>query len=172
MANLKTDNESDNSLRTHIDTNDTIGAKEVNRKHKYLEIAFMSCVSGAGLLFGFSSALSSAKKKDVNAFDKGISIVKTVGTESGGSLAMRALLWGTVYACTGFGLLCFTVWKAMGVNDLQEFRHKVGTYLPRLTPTEPTNSRTEFASLNDLLQYIIDESDKSKPQDNDNKSDK
>ncbi|CAG2112979.1 unnamed protein product [Medioppia subpectinata] len=141
--------------------------KSGKRNNKYLEIAFMSCVTGAGLLFGFSTALSNAKKKDVNAFDKGISIVKTVGNQSGGSLAMRALLWGTVYACTGFGVFCFTVWKAMGVNDLKEFRHKVGTYLPRLTPTESTNARTEFASLKDLLQYIIDESDRSKSEDND-----
>ena len=30
----------------------------------------MSCVSGAGVLYGFSSALASAKKKDTNSFDK------------------------------------------------------------------------------------------------------
>ena len=35
-----------------------------------LEIAFMACVSGGGLLFGFSTALATAKKKDSNAFDK------------------------------------------------------------------------------------------------------
>ena len=60
--------------------------KQKKRKNRYLgiydnifvlsnlqlsaEIAFMSCVTGGSLLFGFSSALSSAKKKDVNAFDK------------------------------------------------------------------------------------------------------
>ena len=102
----------------------------------------MSCVSGAGLLFGFSTALASAKKKDSNAFDKvsiyliycpkdidcslsylieqkGITMARVVATETGGSLAMRALLWGTVYACTGFGLICLTVWKAMDVKDVR-----------------------------------------------------
>ncbi|XP_054163522.1 transmembrane protein 242-like, partial [Oppia nitens] len=151
----KQTNETINGLSNTLD-NKIVDKTNGKRNNKYLEMAFMSCVAGAGLLFGFSTALSSAKKKDVNAFDKGISIVRTVGTESGGSLAMRALLWGSVYACTGFGLLCFTVWKAIGVNDLQEFRQKVGTYLPRLTP-EVHTSRTDFSSLQDLLQYIIDE---------------
>lgn len=38
--------------------------------------------------------------------------------ESGGSLAMRALGWGTLYAVGGFGVFCAGVWKMMGVSNV------------------------------------------------------
>lgn len=38
--------------------------------------------------------------------------------ESGSSLAMKALGWGTFYAVSGFSIFCFGVWKLMGVKDV------------------------------------------------------
>jgi len=84
---------------------------------------------------------------------------------------MRALGWGTLYACSGFTLFCVTVWKALGVNDLQEFRLKVGNLLPTIPKNNPPKSRTEFSSLHDLLEYIIQESDKSQNKNNDENND-
>lgn len=41
------------------------------------------------------------------------------------------------------------------LQQLKEFRLKVGTWLPTV-PRNTPQGRTEFSGLNDLLQYIID----------------
>lgn len=38
--------------------------------------------------------------------------------ESGGSLALKALGWGTFYAVTGFTAFSFAVWKLIGAKDV------------------------------------------------------
>ncbi|ODM86543.1 Transmembrane protein, partial [Orchesella cincta] len=70
-----------------------------------------SSVGGMSFLFGFGSAVSTAKKKDADAFDKGVT--PSLKSESGVALASRALRRGTFYAVTGCGILFFTIWKLM-----------------------------------------------------------
>lgn len=38
--------------------------------------------------------------------------------------------------------------------QMNEFRHKMGTLLPKLSRDGPPGSRTEFDGLSDLMQYI------------------
>ncbi|CAL8071029.1 unnamed protein product [Orchesella dallaii] len=127
---------------------------------KWKEAVFLTSVGGMAFLFGFSGAISTAKKKDVDAFDKGVT--PSLKSESGVALASRALRWGTFYAFTGCGILFFGIWKMLGVKNLQEFRQKSGEMLPRIPKNDPPQSKTEFKNLTDLLQYIIDEDNKAK----------
>ncbi|XP_035211812.1 transmembrane protein 242-like isoform X2 [Stegodyphus dumicola] len=122
--------------------------------------SFLLSVTGISLLGGFGMALAMAKKKDPSFFLKGMMPTKDM-PESGGSLAMRALGWGTFYAVTGFSAFCFGVWKLMGVNNLQEFRYKVGNILPEIPKTE-NPGRSDFKNLREFLNYIVEESEKSK----------
>lgn len=135
--------------------------EKVKRKpEKLVETSFLLSVAGISILGGFGMALAMAKKKDPVYFFKGMVPTKEL-PESGGSLAMRALGWGTLYAVTGFSAFCFGVWKLMGVKNLEEFRNKVGNALPHI-PRSENPGRSEFKNLRELLNYIIEESDKNK----------
>ncbi|EFX76330.1 hypothetical protein DAPPUDRAFT_226107 [Daphnia pulex] len=148
------------------------------RSFKFKAAAFLAGVTGVSILFGFGTTLAAAKKKDPHFFDQGLTgriekqttepisnqttaavrrrvPVSISSVEPGASLAIRALGWGTLYAVTGCSVLFYGIWKLMAVNDLKEFRLKVGTWLPTV-PRNNSQGRTEFSGLNDLLQYIID----------------
>jgi len=128
--------------------------------------AFLTTAAGFGILGGFGMAMASAKKQDPRHFDAGMIGLDPAASkaaaqarhlnETGASLATRALGYGTLYAFAGCGLLFFSVWKLMNVNNLTEFREKVGRFLPAVPKNYPPQSRTEFSGLNDLLQYLID----------------
>ena len=131
---------------------------------------FLATAGGIGLLAGFSGALAAAKKQDPQSFDQGLvgdaklQSKQRLLHESGAKLASRALGYGTLYAVGGFGILVMSLWKLSGASDLQDFRQKAGSILPRIPKNNPPQSRTEFSGVNDLLQYLIDEDNKKKKQ--------
>lgn len=138
-------------------------SKQEMGRDKYYNLKaglFLTSLTGASIIGGFGMTLAMAKKQDPRNFAKGIHGTHEI-PESGISLATRALARGTLYSVAGFSLFCFTVWKLMGVNNLAEFRYKVGTWMPKI-PKKENPGRGDFRTLRDLLTFIIEEDEREK----------
>lgn len=72
---------------------------------------------GISAIVGFGRTVSMAKKSDPNFFNKGVAGSKEMA-ESGASLALRALGWGSLFAVMGTGSLAFAIWKLSGAKDV------------------------------------------------------
>ena len=131
---------------------------------------FLTIVTVLGRASGFGFSLGSTKKKESKtataAYKPGLKRSSAAELnylyESGADLARRALLRATLYSVSGFSLMCFGIWKLSGAKDFQEFRHKVGSVLPKIKKPSDKQGRTEFENLTELFQYVIDEDNKKK----------
>ena len=152
-------------------------AKRDSRNDKAEKIKsglFLTIVTALGLASGFGFSLSSTKKKESTStaaargkpgqLKRGSAAELNYLYESGAELARRALLRATLYSVSGVSLLCFAIWKLSGASDFQEFRHKVGSVLPKIKKPSDRQGRTEFENLTELFQYVIDEDNKKKQE--------
>lgn len=139
------------------------GSTDENRESSALttKIVFLGGITALGLCSGFGSAVAMAKKRDSQSFDKGL-LAGAERLEGGGSLALRALGWGTLFAVGGVGLLCFSVYKIMDVQSAEDFRTKMAGVMPRVAkrPPKDPSERTEFASMREFFEYYSKEKPK------------
>ncbi|XP_028128283.1 transmembrane protein 242 [Diabrotica virgifera virgifera] len=137
----------------NVGVSDIKKISDEDRQFKVKAAIFLSGVSGISALIGFGATLASAKRQDPKHFGIGMTPTREL-SETGASLALRALGWGTLYAFAGCGVLFYGIWKLSGAKNLQEFRYKMGSALPVIPRNNPPQGRTEFSGLNDLLDYL------------------
>ncbi|XP_056632226.1 transmembrane protein 242 isoform X2 [Diorhabda sublineata] len=95
---------------------ETRNSNEKDKEFNVKAAIFLSGVSGISALIGFGATLASAKKQDPKYFGIGMTPSKEL-SETGASLALRALGWGTLYAFVGCGVLFYSIWKLSGATD-------------------------------------------------------
>ncbi|PIK52920.1 putative transmembrane protein [Apostichopus japonicus] len=80
---------------------------------------FLGSVACLGVLGGFAMTVARVKKRNPASFMKGVLANPELDQmESGASVGLRALGWGTVFALTGVGTISFVFCKLIGVSSV------------------------------------------------------
>lgn len=95
-------------------------------------------LAGMSTMTGFGMCIAEARKSSPGDFDKGV-LPMEKNMESGASFALKAIRRATFYSAGGVSLICFAVWKTMGVKNMNEFRKKMQEVLPRIPKSTLTN---------------------------------
>ncbi|XP_071818429.1 transmembrane protein 242-like [Apostichopus japonicus] len=97
------------------------------------------------------------KKRNPASFMKGVLANPELDQmESGTSVGLRALGWGTVFALTGVGTLSFVTCKLIGVSSVEEFKVKFQSVAPEIRRNDAAEVE---ATMSELQSGIFDEKD-------------
>lgn len=97
------------------------------------EALFLGSVACLGVIGGFAMTVSRVKKRNPASFMKGVLVnADSDQMESGASVGLKALGWGTILALAGVGSISFGVCKLMGVNSVEEFKVKFQSFAPAI----------------------------------------
>lgn len=132
--------------------------------NRLLPGVYFAFLTACGLLGGFGYALGRTKKRETTA-----KITQQTNAtqllDDGQRLAVRALRRASIYSLTGvFSLTCF-LWLISGrPKTFTEFRQWTGSWLPSIKSkkAKEDEERTEFKSVTEFMQYLIDEDKKLK----------
>jgi len=112
---------------------------EENKESKFSSNAgkflFLSSVGVFASIGGFSMVISKTRKSSPADFDKGLLI------DNASKLAMKALGRATIYSVGSFSIFCFSIWKLMGVKNLEEFTKKMQSIMPKVPPAKISEDR-------------------------------
>lgn len=146
-----------------IETNkdSTTEPKTKNKAELLGKGLYFTIISSIGILSGFGYSLGATKKQNpkLNKNVKNINYLHYSGVK----LARKALFRATIITVSGFSIFCFSIWKLSGAENFQDFRYKIGNFLPRLSNKNKENEgRRDFKNLTELWEHLIDEDQKKK----------